>query len=173
MQLIAVCTGQARLFANKTGQTGIDKRAVPGQVKIGPLGLEGDQVMDRKHHGGPDQAVYIYTRPDYAYWEGQLGRPLRNGEFGENLVFSGLESAAVGIGQRIQVGPVVLEATMSRIPCGTFSQHMNDPHFARKFRDARRPGIYARVIEPGEVQAGDEVRLLGELPAGTPTILDT
>ena len=173
MKLLAVCLGQGEPFAHKRGRTGIDKKATPLPVQVGPLGLLGDAVLNKKHHGGPDQATYIYTRPDYEAWADALGGVPEPGRFGENLLFSDLESASVCIGQRFQVGGVILEATAARIPCQTFAAHMQDPAFVRKFRQARRPGIYARVIQEGAVQAGDAVTLLEQPPQGTPTILDT
>lgn len=173
MKLLSVCVGQPQKFNNKARWTGIDKRPISGAVRVGRLGVANDHVMDKKHHGGPDQAVYIYTQLDYAYWADLLGQALPAGAFGENLLLSELESAPVQIGQRLRVGSVLLEASASRIPCQTFAAHMGDPEFARKFRTARRPGFYARVIEEGELRAGDDVTLEGTSPQGTPTVLDT
>lgn len=173
MELLGVCVGKGKKFPNKTGWTGIEKHDVPGAVRVSALGLVGDEVMDQKHHGGPDQAVYIYTQPDYEFWRGELGDRIRPGLFGENLLFSGLESASVKVGQRFRVGSVVLEAASSRIPCETFAAHMGDPKFVKKFREVRRPGIYARVVQEGELRVGDAVTLEGGVPADAPTILDT
>lgn len=171
--LLGVCVGKGKAFPNKTGATGIDKRPVLGPVEVKTLGLVGDEVMDSKHHGGPDQAVYLYTQPDYDYWTEVLGEAPAAGAFGENLLISGPASAEVQIGQRFRIGSVLLEAAASRIPCETFAAHMHDPLFVKKFRQARRPGIYARVIEEGTLQAGDPVTLEGHVPADAPTILDT
>lgn len=173
MELLGVCVGKGKKFPNKTGWTGIDKRAVPEAVRVEALGLRGDEVMDQRHHGGPGQAVYIYTQPDYEFWRAELGSRIRPGLFGENLLFSELESASVKVGQRFRVGTVVLEAAASRIPCATFAEHMGDPQFAKKFREARRPGIYARVVEEGELRVGDPVVAEGSCPDDAPTILDT
>lgn len=173
MEVLGVCVGRGKKWPNKTGWTGIEKYAVFQAVRVSRLGLQGDEVMDQVNHGGPDQAVYIYTQPDYEFWRAELGDRIRPGLFGENLLFSGLESASVRVGQRFQVGHVVLEATSARIPCETFAAHMGDPKFVKKFREARRPGIYARVVQEGEVRAGDPVTFEGAVPDDAPTILDT
>jgi MOSC domain-containing protein YiiM len=144
----------------RTVRTGIDKKPTLGPVQVTPLGLVGDEVSDQEHHGGPDQAVYVYTLPDYEYWTGQLGEVLEPGRFGENLTISGLESAAVQVGDRLHVGKAVtLEVTCPRIPCGVFATHMHNAGFVKKFRQAGRPGLYCRVIRTGSVQKGDVVTL--------------
>ncbi|MFB9995125.1 MOSC domain-containing protein [Deinococcus oregonensis] len=157
MHLLSVNVGRARQIAAKSGWTGIYKEPVSGPVHVQLCGLDGDQILDREHHGGPEQAVYVYTQPDYAFWTGQLGADLLPGTFGENLLFSELESSAVLIGQRFRVGTVVLEVTWPRVPCVTLAARMGDPAFVRKFREARRPGFYARVLQEGALQQGDEV----------------
>ena len=146
--------------------SGIDKKPVPERVQVGELGLEGDHIMSTKHHGGPDQAVYLYSEEDYAAFapiliERSLGEVPAPGSFGENLTISGLESAGVRIGTRLSVGTgegaLVLEITAPRIPCATFAAHMGDAGFVKIFRQMRRPGLYARVIQAGTVAAGDPV----------------
>ncbi|THF88572.1 MOSC domain-containing protein [Deinococcus sp. KSM4-11] len=172
MELLKVCVGQPRAVRSKSGWTGIHKLPVDGAVPVGRLGLSGDHILDTENHGGVEQAVYIYTTPDYAYWAERLGRELEPGTFGENFLFSELESATVSIGQRFQVGTVLLEIASARMPCVTLAERMGDPGFVKKFREARRPGMYARVIEEGEVRAGDAVIWANQLPQGTETILD-
>jgi MOSC domain-containing protein YiiM len=141
------------------GGTAIDKQPVAGPVAIGVEGLAGDGVGNRRHHGGPDQAVYAYGAADYAWWERALGRPLAPGTFGENLTIEGLESAPLQVGDRLVIGEVVLEVTSPRLPCATLAARMGDDHFIRRFRDARRPGLYLRVLVPGNLAAGDPVSL--------------
>jgi len=139
--------------------TGIDKQPIARAV-IGPLGLEGDIVADVESHGGPDQAVYLYSREDYEWWEGELGHPLRAGSFGENLTLTSFGEAAVRIGDRFRVGGALLQATAPRIPCSVFATHLRERAWVKRFAAAERPGIYARVLEPGEVAAGDSVERL-------------
>jgi MOSC domain-containing protein YiiM len=118
------------------------------------LAVEGDAIADQYHHGGPDQAVYIYFAEDYAWWSEKLGRPLAPGTFGENLTISGIRDDAVAIGDRFVIEGVILEATAPRIPCGTLARRMEDREFVKAFRAAERPGTYCRVIAEGEVEAG-------------------
>lgn len=157
MRLLSVNTGPARPIANKTGKTAIDKRPRSGPVIVDTLGLKGDTICDTKHHGGPDQAVYLYGQPDYAFWEQELGFTPQPGLFGENLTVEGLESQKILIGDRFEIGDVLLEATSPRIPCNTFARRMNDSQWVKRFFAANRPGVYARVIRTGTVAAGDQV----------------
>jgi MOSC domain-containing protein YiiM len=145
-------------MGSKTIQSGIDKRGVPS-ARVGTLGLETDVVANKKHHGGPDQAVYVYGSSDYDYWVSQLGQAIAPGTFGENLTISDFESADVFIGDRLRIGEVLLEFTAPRIPCATLAAHMNDKAFVKKFTQAERPGVYCRVLEPGVVNVGDPVVL--------------
>jgi MOSC domain-containing protein YiiM len=139
--------------------TGIDKRPADRPVEIGPLGLDGDTIWSKKHHGGPDQAVYVYGEDDYAWWVSELGRPMEPGTFGENLTVAGLATGSALVGDRLQIGAaVVLEVTCGRIPCGTLTARMGIRAFTQRFRKAARPGLYCRVIETGAVRAGDAVR---------------
>jgi MOSC domain-containing protein YiiM len=139
--------------------TGIDKRPTGGPVEIGPLGLNGDTIRSKKHHGGPDQAVYVYGEDDYAWWADELGRPMAPGTFGENLTVAGLATGSAIVGDRLHIGDaVVLEVTSGRIPCGTLTARMGIRAFTQRFRQAARPGVYCRVIETGAVRAGDAVR---------------
>jgi MOSC domain-containing protein YiiM len=139
--------------------TGIFKQPVEGPVRVTQLGLEGDAIVSKKHHGGPDQAVYIYTATDYAWWAEKLGHDLAPGTFGENLTISELASADMLIGDRLTIGDVQLEVTSPRIPCMTLESRMGIRRFATQFRDAERPGFYCRVIQEGMVQNGDRVSL--------------
>jgi len=173
MKLISVNIGkegtvQRKLYKEKTG---IFKIPAKGAVQITKLGLAGDVIVSKKHHGGPDQAVYIYGDADYDWWRNELDRELAPGIFGENLTISGLESAAFAIGDILHLGEVTLQVTAPRIPCKTFSARMEDPQFVKKFRAAERPGLYCRVLKEGEVKAGDSVRV-EKYPHDTVTILD-
>jgi MOSC domain-containing protein YiiM len=159
MKLISINLGQERQVPKSKSFefTGIYKLPVNTPVQITTEGLTGDTVCDQKHHAGPDQAVYIYGEPDYAWWEEALGVELAPGTFGDNLTIAGLESARFNIGDRLHIGGLVLEVTAPRIPCSTLARRMGDPEFVKKFRAAERPGLYCRVIREGRIQAGDEV----------------
>ena len=157
---VNLATAPAKLeIGSRMTSTGIYKRPAAGPVEIGPLGLSGDTIWSKKHHGGPDQAVYVYGHEDYAWWAAELGRALEPGTFGENLTVTGLATGASAVGDRLHVGEtVVLEVTCGRIPCSTLTARMGIRAFTQRFRKAGRPGLYCRVIETGTVQAGDAVR---------------
>ena len=157
--LLAVSTGRPEPIPGQKALTGIFKQPVAGPVAIGREGLAGDAILDRQHHGGPDQAVYLYFQEDYAWWEGQLGQTLAPGLFGENLTIAGTASAATAIGDRFRIGEVVLEVTWHRTPCMTFAAKMGAPGWVRRFHRGNRPGAYCRVLAPGAVEAGMEVSI--------------
>ncbi len=159
MRLLSVNVGGETPIggARKSGKTGIFKRPVWGPVEVLSGGLAGDTVSDTENHGGPDQAVYVFGSPDYEWWSDELGWDLQPGTFGENLTVSDLESAAVCVGDRLEIGSAVLEVTAPRIPCLTLAVRMGDPAFLKRFRRAERPGVYCRVVREGEVRAGDPV----------------
>ncbi|HEX6499116.1 MAG TPA: MOSC domain-containing protein [Micromonosporaceae bacterium] len=151
------------------GVTGIDKRPVddavqvraPGPKGTGGSGLIGDQVCDRRHHGGDDQAVYAYAREDLDRWAVELGRALPSGAFGENLTTVAVDVTGALIGERWRVGDtVVLEVSVPRIPCRTFAGWLGEHGWVRTFTARAVPGAYLRVIEPGAIRAGDPVTVI-------------
>jgi len=170
MKLLSVNVGQPRENPWKTMKlTGIDKRPVAGPVMVkaprakgmGMVGLAGDRVYDVRNHGGPDMAVYAYAREDLDFWAAQLGRELPNGVFGENLTTEGADVNGALIGERWRIGPVVvLEASLPRVPCGTFQGWLALAGWIKRFTLAALPGSYFRVIEPGEIQAGDQITIV-------------
>ncbi len=161
MIIQSVNVGKPRAFEHTApGVTGIFKEPQTGPVRVGALGLEDDAICDTAHHGGLDQAVYLYGVEDYSFWSNELGRLLAPGTFGENLTVAGLESAKINIGDRFTHGLLVLEVTSPRIPCRTFAARMDDKYFVKKFMDAGRPGIYCRVLGEGEIKAGDALTFL-------------
>lgn len=148
----------AAAWAGRLERTGIDKRPAAGPVAVRRLGLDGDEQADSTHHGGADQAVYVYAREELDWWQGRLGRPLRDGVFGENLTTSGLEVSRAVIGERWRVGGAVLEVTLPRTPCSVFKAWLDgEPGWVKRFTAEARTGAYLRVIEEGEVAAGDAV----------------
>ncbi|MFJ6378659.1 MOSC domain-containing protein [Kitasatospora sp. NPDC092039] len=170
MRLLSVNVGRPRPNPWKgLSATGIDKRPVDGPVAViapgpkgtGEVGLVGDRVYDVKHHGGPDQALYAYAREDLDGWEAELGGPLANGAFGENLTTLGLDVNGALIGERWRIGPdVVLEVSCARIPCATFQGWLEREGWIRRFTRAAVPGAYLRVIEPGDIRASDPVEIV-------------
>ena len=153
----------------RTFVTGIRKQPAADAIFIGAEAVAGDTISDKKHHGGADQAVYAYSADDYAWWSAELGREIAPGTFGENLTIQGLPSD-MNVGDRLLIRDVLLEATAPRIPCNTLAAQMQDSGFGMAFRKAERPGIYFRVLNEGEVAAGDAVTYI-ENPAPVVTIL--
>ena len=170
MKLLSVNVGRPRPNPWKgLSATGIDKRPVDGPVAVtapgpkgtGEVGLAGDRVYDLKHHGGVDQAVYAYAREDLDSWGVELGRPLENGAFGENLTTVGLDVNGALIGERWRIGPdVVLEVSCARIPCSTFQGWLERDGWIKRFTQAAVPGAYLRVIEPGDIRAADPIEIV-------------
>ena len=144
----------------KPVRTGIWKLPAVGRVHAGREGLAGDVQADRRVHGGPDMAVYSYAREDEDWWETQLGRELANGAFGENLTLRGVDVTAARVGERWRIGEALLEVSAPRIPCWKLGVKMDDPRFVKTFARALRPGAYLRVIEEGELAAGDDLELV-------------
>jgi len=161
MELLAISLAQARLVEYPRGRvsTGIFKEPVAGPVRVGPEGLEGDVQVDRDNHGGPDKAVYAYSLENYRHWEQELARaePFPYGQFGENLTVTGLPDEAVHIGDIFQIGGIRVQVTQPRVPCFKLGIKMGDPRFVAVFRHSGRVGFYLRVLEGGEIRAGDAI----------------
>jgi MOSC domain-containing protein YiiM len=167
--LLSVNVGRAAASRyTDTGITGIDKRPATESVALrdpgpgtGVSGAAGDAIGDPSSHGGTDQAVYAYAREDLDQWQAELGRPLTNGVFGENLTTSGLDVSRALVGERWQIGDAcVLEVTSPRIPCRTFAGWLEEQLWVKRFTQRGAPGAYLRVISPGSVAAGDEIAVL-------------
>jgi MOSC domain-containing protein YiiM len=161
MNALSVNLGQERILQRKdrVERTGIFKFPTNEPVKVTKLGLEGDVIVSKKHHGGPDQAIYVYGAADYDWWSRELGMGMAPGTFGENLTISELESARFNIGDYLHIGEVILQVTAPRIPCNTFATRMRDRQWVKRFRYAERPGLYCRVINEGFVKTGNPVSI--------------
>lgn len=149
--------------------TGIDKRPVAGPVLVrapGPKGtagsgVVGDTVCDWRHHGGDYQAVYAYAREDLDLWADELGRELSGGVFGENLTTLGVDVTEAVLGEHWRIGDdLVLEVSCPRIPCNTFATWLGERGWIKRFTKLAKPGAYLRVVEPGEISAGDPVEVV-------------
>lgn len=160
MKIQAVCRAEPRALPGKTSKTGIFKHALQGPVMVDEAGIVGDAVCNRKHHGGPDQAIYVMGSADLDFWSRELGLEIEPGFFGENLVIEGIDSAELHVGDRLELVQVTLEVTAARIPCATLNARIGDPHFAPRFREAGHPGFYCRVLKPGMIEAGEAVTFI-------------
>ncbi|WP_099051715.1 MOSC domain-containing protein [Mycobacteroides salmoniphilum] len=161
------------LRSNPTGgpiPTGIDKRPTdsavavraPGEVGDGAgSGMGGDAIGDGSVHGGDDQAVYAYAREDLDWWQGELGRELANGQFGENLTTRDIDVTGAKIGEQWHVGTdgLVLEVSSPRIPCRTFAAWLDEKGWVKTFTVQAVPGAYLRVVSPGAVRQGDRITI--------------
>lgn len=172
MNVVSVNAGQRELMriGARIVPTGIRKAPVE-RGYAGTLGLAGDVVADEENHGGVDQAIYVYSVEDYAFWAGELGGVPAPGTFGENVTLSSFGAEPVRIGDRFRVGAALLEATAPRIPCSVFATRMAERQWVKRFAAARRPGFYTRVLEPGEIAAGDAVERQAS-GNGRPTIAE-
>ncbi|GAB4087172.1 hypothetical protein GCM10028784_38020 [Myceligenerans cantabricum] len=156
--ILAVCRVHQLLpDAGTVGTTAIDKRPVGGRVKARELGLYADVQADRANHGGADQAVYAYAQEDADHWSVELGREVVPGLFGENLRTAGTGVSTAVIGERWRVGTALLEVTQPRTPCATFQRRMGEERWVRRFTAANRTGAYLRVVEKGDIGAGDAI----------------
>lgn len=168
MRILSVNVGRSvdAAWAGGLGRTAIDKRAVAHRVAVLANGLAGDERADSEHHGSSDQAVYSYAREDYDWWAGELGRPLRDGQFGENLTTSGIDLSRALVGERWRVGSALLEVTKPRTPCVVFRNWMDEPGWVKRFTREGRTGAYLRVVETGELGPGDEVEVVSRPEVG-------
>jgi MOSC domain-containing protein YiiM len=154
---VNVSLGRTVTWRGKEVHTGIFKEPVAGRVMIRRLHVDGDRQADRRVHGGERKAVNAYSHANYDRRNRTLQRVLPYGMFGENLTIEGLDEEAVGIGDRFRIGSVLLEAVQPRLPCYKLGVRFDDPSMTRRFFDAGRFGIYFRVLEEGDVGAGDDV----------------
>jgi MOSC domain-containing protein YiiM len=162
-RLDAVCVSGADLLPlpdRKPNRSGIDKRPVAGRVAVHPLGLDGDVQVNRKYHGGEGQAVYAYAQEDADFWIAELGRELPPGRFGENLRTSGVDLTGALLGEQWRIGTALFEVTAPRIPCANFARFWNEPQLVKRFTAQGATGAYLRVLEPGEIGAGDAVEVV-------------
>jgi len=144
-----------------TVRTGIWKEPVGARaVALRGVNLDGDDQADRRVHGGADKAVYAYAEEDYRYWADEEGVRTQPGLFGENLTTRGMELRSAVVGERWRIGSALLEVAQPRLPCFKLGIRMDDPHFPRRFLAAARPGAYLRIIEEGELRAGDAIDLV-------------
>jgi MOSC domain-containing protein YiiM len=159
--VVAVNVGRLKPvdWVNRGVGTAIDKRPVSGQVAVGPLGIAGDE-HGASSHGGLYQAVYAYAQEDADFWSAELDRQLWPGAFGENLTTVGVDVSGAVSGATWRIGGVLLEVTTPRLPCATFAGFWDVPQLVKRFTLAGRPGAYLKVLEPGEIAAGDRIEVL-------------
>jgi MOSC domain-containing protein YiiM len=174
MKLLSVQVGRPRTVTHREREirTAIFKDPVLLPVRARRLGLDGDAQADLRVHGGPDKAVYAYDAAGYAHFRDLLGRGLTWGEFGENLTVEGMPESEVRAGDIYRIRGALLQVTTPRSPCYKLAMRMEMPRFPKLFLESGRTGFYLRVLEEGELAAGDGIALVSRDPAA-PTVLET
>ncbi len=152
-------------WQGKTVFTGVYKDSVSGKRRVGRLNVDGDGQGDLAGHGGEQRAVFVYQRDSYSHWERELGRDdFVYGQFGENFTIEGLSDDEVCVGDRYQIGSAIFEVTQPRVTCYRVGIRMDDPRIPALLVSHHRPGFYFRVLQEGEVQAGEEILKLASGP---------
>jgi len=172
MHVVSVNVGLPRVIEwhGRDVETAIWKEPIEGRVAVRGVNLVGDGQADRRVHGGVAKAVYSYAAEDYAWWADTLGRPFTPGTFGENLTLAGVDLSGAEIGSRWRIGTALLEISQPRFPCFKLGVRMGDASFVPEFELAARFGAYFRIVEEGDVGAGDAVELVAAAPRGASTI---
>jgi ferredoxin-NADP reductase/MOSC domain-containing protein YiiM len=166
-RLLSVNVGLPREVAwnGKTVRTAVWKFPIEGRRMVRTLNIDGDAQADLVGHGGEHRAVFVYQMDSYRYWERFLGRhDFTSGQFGENFTVEGLLDEEVCIGDRYRIGDAVFEVTQPRVTCYRIGIRMNDPRMPALLVAHHRPGFYFRVLQEGEVGAGDKIVKVSEGP---------
>lgn len=145
--------------------TGIEKRKVQ-EVYLSARGFEGDDVADKKHHGGPDRAVCLYPAEHYIQWEQELGKPLPTAAFGENLTVTNMLEADICIGDIYKIGNAVIQVTQGRVPCSTIDKYAEANILLKRLIETGYTGFLARVLEEGTICADSKIELVEKHPEG-------
>jgi len=166
--IAAVNVGLPKTVPNgrQTVETGIFKHPVDGPVYLGKLGFEGDGQADLKNHGGPDKAACVYSMDRFAFWEDGILPKLGPGAFSENLSIEGGAEDDFCIGDIFAIGEAVVQLSQPRQPCFKLSVRYGVPELPAKVQETGYSGFYFRVLQEGEVQAGDRLVLQERHPAG-------
>ena len=161
-RITSVNVARMRLIqiGGQTVKTGIYKHPVEGRVEVRDEQVGSDRQADYSVHGGRDKAVYAYASEDYDWWATEHGVESAPGLFGENLTTVGIDLTGAEVGQRWRAGSALLEISEPRFPCSKLGFKMGNQRFVKTFAKALRPGAYLRIIEAGEVGAGDPVEVL-------------
>lgn len=160
MRLLSVNVGvpQEVRWRGRTVRTAIFKSPVVGRRRVRRLNVDGDGQADLVGHGGEHRAVYVYDRSAYDHWAHELGRgDLLPGHFGENFTVEGMPDDQVCVGDRYRIGDAVFEVTQPRVTCFKVGLRLAEPRMPALMYSHGRPGFYLRVLEEGEVGAGDEI----------------
>jgi MOSC domain-containing protein YiiM len=167
--LVSVNVGLPRdvTWQGRTVHTGVWKHPVDGRRRVHRGNVDGDGQGDLAGHGGEQRAVLVYQLESYRHWRSNLGRDdLTPGIFGENFTVDGLPDTEVRIGDRYRIGTAVFEVTQPRVTCYRVGLRLDEPRMPALLVAHQRPGFYMRVIQEGEVGAGDAIELVVAGPEG-------
>lgn len=149
------------VWNGKETTTGIYKYPVDEPILLESTDVQGDTVVDRKHHGGIYKAAYLFSSDRYAYWKEKYPHLEWNwGMFGENLTVEGLDESQIRIGSTYQLGSALVQITQPREPCYKLGIRFEDQNIIKQFIDHGFPGTYVRILEPGAVKTGDVMELV-------------
>jgi len=168
-RVVSLQVGMPRLVTHdgESVATAIFKASVTGPLRLRRLGFDGDGHGDLLHHGGPDQAAYAYPHEHYAHWAARLpARIDEPGLFGENLTTEGLLETEIHHGDIFRVGSARVQVTTPRVPCFKLGIRTGDPSFVGPLLASGRLGFYLRVLDEGDVAAGDPIALIAADPHG-------
>ena len=160
--VVSLQTGRVARLEYGAGHvpSGIRKQSLAGRCALTVAGLDGDEHGDAVNHGGPDKAVCGYPREHYPYWSSRLARPLEAGAFGENFTLHALTEAEACIGDTYLVGSAMIQVSQPRQPCWKLARRWRIKVLTAMVEQTGRTGWYLRVLEEGEVEAGQPMTLL-------------
>lgn len=160
--VVSVHVGKPRTVQTRRAAvtTAIWKNPVEGRVAVRGVNLDGDDQADRSVHGGPDKAVYAYAREEVRAWQRELGRDLGEAAFGQNLTTQRIDVSGALIGERWLIGSTLLEVAQPRLPCFKLGLRIGSPGFVKRFAQSSRPGAYLRIVEEGDIGAGDSIEII-------------
>ncbi len=161
-RIVSVHIGRPRTVQTGRAEvtTAIWKHAVEGRVAARGVNLDGDDQADRSVHGGPDKAIYAYAVEEVRLWQDELGHDLGEAAFGQNLTTEGIDVSGALIGERWSIGSTLLEVAQPRLPCFKLGLRIGAPGFVKRFAQASRPGAYLRIVEAGDLGAGDAIQIV-------------
>ncbi len=167
MKLLSVNVSEPRAVVHngQVIQTSIFKEPVSGRVMMREMNIDGDAQADLRNHGGIHKAAYAYPIENYEFWKQELKRDdFTYGQFGENLTVEGMTEDNAHVGDVFRIGGAVVQVTQPRNPCYKLGIKMGSAEFVRTFLQSCRLGIYLRVLEEGEIGAGDAIERIHEDP---------
>lgn len=174
MKIVSVNLAQKTIlqWKNRTVETGIFKKPVGHPIFLDLEKVKDDTVSDRRYHGGIEKAVYAYGQQHYTFWRERYPQVNGNfGLFGENLTIENLEEMEIHVGNQYACGEAIIEVTKPREPCYKLGLAFDNNQIIKDFWNSTKCGVYFKVIQTGNVSAGDALKLLKEMP-NNPTIAE-